>query len=148
MEFPSLSLSLRAAISPGVIAQSLTTTLHGGQPACRGSVVTFTCETRGSNVIVWISDTYIGSEQLGFVAATSSPGDTRTSLSNPNTLATLTSEYEDQGMTVLESTLRITALPDPQNASATCIHAVSGNTRTIYFQVIGESYDNILCQTN
>jgi hypothetical protein len=116
--------------------------LHNGNQACLGSEVLFTCETRGSDVIAWMSDAYIGSGgvQLGFVAAGSSPGDTRRSGSNPDTISTLTREYEHQGMTVLESTLRITVLPAPQNASVTCIHTVSGESRTANFQVIGKSF--------
>ena len=69
----------------------------------------------------------------------SNPGETRTSVSNPDSVATLTMEYEDQGMTMLESTLLITPLSDPQNASVTCIHSASGERSTTTFQVIGKS---------
>ena len=101
-------------------------------------MVIFTCETRGSDAITWTSDAYIGPQQLGFVAARSNQGDTLPSVSNPNTLATLTREYDDQGTLVLVSTLQITTLPDPQNASVTCIHEDSGNTNTTNFQVVGK----------
>ena len=88
----------------------MSSTLHDGQLACRGSEVTFTCETQGSDAIAWRSDTYIGSGvQLVFVAAGSNQGDTRTSPSNTDTLATLTREEDDQGTLVLESTLRMSA---------------------------------------
>ena len=45
-----------------------------------------------------------------------------------DTVATLTGtgEQEDQGEPVLESTLCINPLPDPQNASMTCVHTTSG----------------------
>ena len=134
----SLLFILCAAISPVVIGQSLTSTLNG-QFACRGSRVTFTCVTRGSGGIAWTSDTYIGLNgvQLAFEAVFDRPGDIRTSISNVDTVATLTRTQEDQGETVLESTLSINPLPDPQNASVTCIHSASGQRDTIAFQVIG-----------
>ena len=146
--FISLSLWFHVAISPGVIAQSLNSTLHGGQRACFGSAVTFTCETRGSDAIAWTSDAYIGPQQLGFVATRSNRGDTLSSVSHPSTLATLTGVYMDQGVMVLVSTLQITTITDPQNASVTCIHALSGNTNTTNFQVIGKSFLklDVLCQ--
>ena len=138
----SLLLILYAAISPVAIAQSLTSTLVDGQFACLGSRVTFTCVTRGSGGIAWTSDTYIGPNgaQLAFVADFDNQGDTQTSPSNADTVATLTRKQEDQGVTVLESTLSINPLPDPQNASVTCIHTASGQRDTISFQVIGKSH--------
>ena len=97
--------------------------------------------TRGSGGISWTSDAYIGtngpSVQLGFEADFDNPGDIRTSISNGDTVATLTREQEDQGETVLESTLSINPLPGPQTASVTCIHTTSGQRDTITFQVIG-----------
>ena len=138
----SYSGILCAAISPVVLGQSLTSTLENGQFACRGSRVTFTCVTRGSGEISWTSDTYIGPNgaQLIFEAEFDNPGDIRTSLSNGDTVATLTGEQEDQEVTVLESTLSINPLPDPQNASVTCIHTDSGQRSTITFQVIGKLF--------
>ena len=134
---------LCAAISPVVVAQSLTNTLTNGQFACLGSRVTFTCVTRGSVGIAWTSDTYIGLNraQLVFEADFDSPGDIRVSASNMDTVATLTREQEDQGVTVLESTLSINPLPDPQNASVTCVHTASGQRDTITFQVIGKLFN-------
>ena len=118
----------------------MTSTLVNGQFACRGSRVTFTCVTRGSGGIAWTSDTYIGPNgaQLVFETDFSSPGDTRTSES---TVATLIREQEDQGETVLESTLSINPLPTPQIASVTCIHTTSGQRDNVTFQVIGKLFN-------
>ena len=106
--------------------------------------VTFTCVTRGSDAIAWTSDVYIGAGgvQLGFVADLSNPGDRRTSVSNTDTVAMLTREYDDQGIMVLESELRITPLPDPQTATVACIHVVNGERKIANFQVIGKSFLN------
>ena len=141
VKFISLILILCAAISPVVIGQSLTSTLENGQFACLGSRVTFTCVTRESGGISWTSDAYIGPNgaQLIFEAEFDNPGDVRVSASNANTVATLTREQEDQGETVLESTLSINPLPDPRTASVTCVHIDSGQRNTITFQVIGKS---------
>ena len=130
-----------AAISPVVVAQSLTSTLENGQFACRESRVNFTCVTRGSSGIAWTSDAYIGPNgaQLVFEAELDDTGDIRTSVSRMDTVATLTGEQEDQGETVLESTLCINPIPDTQNTSVTCIHTDSGQRDTTTFQVIGKS---------
>ena len=137
----SLLFILCAAISesPVIVAQSLTSTLENGQFACLGSSVAFTCVTRGSGGIAWTSDAYIGTNgfQLRFEADFDSPGDIQTSSSNGDTVATLTREQEDQGETVLESTLSINPLLNPQNASVTCVHTTSDQRDTITFQVIG-----------
>ena len=143
--FISLILILCAAISPVAIAQLLTSTLENGQFACLGSSVTFTCVTRGSGGISWTSDAYIGPNgaQLVFEAEFDDPDDIRVSASNMNTVATLTREQEDQGVTVLESTLSINPLPNPQTAFVTCVHIDSGRRNTSTFQVIGKSINAV-----
>jgi hypothetical protein len=117
----------------------LTSTLENGQFACRGSRVTFTCETRGSGGIAWTSDTYVGPNgaQLVIDGDFDDPRATLPSPSNVETVATLTREEEDQGVRVLESMLSINPLPDPQNTSVTCIHTASGQRNITTFQVIG-----------
>ena len=99
--------------------------------------------TRGSGGIAWTSDAYIGLNgvQLVFDAEFDSPGDIRVSASNMDTVATLTREQVDQGVTVLESTLSINPLPNPQNASVTCVHSASGQRNTITFQAIGKLFN-------
>jgi hypothetical protein len=98
--------------------------------------------TRGSSGIAWTSDTYIGPNgfQLVFGTNFDSPGDTCTSVSNVDTLARFVSYQEEQGVTVLESTLSIIPLSDPQNASVTCIHTASGQRNITTFQVIGKLF--------
>jgi hypothetical protein len=98
--------------------------------------------TRGSSGIAWTSDTYIGPNgvQLVFGANFDSLGDIHTSASNVDTVARFISNQEEQGVTVLVSTLSINPLPDPQNASVTCIHTASGQRDTINFQVIGKLF--------
>jgi hypothetical protein len=137
-----LSYSSCAAISPVVIAQSLTRTLENGQLACRGSRISFTCVTRESGGIAWTSDTYVGPNnfQLRFDDF-NSQGSVRTSASNVDTVARLTSNREDQGVRVLESTLSIVLLSDPQTASVTCIHTASGQRNVTNFQVIGTLFN-------
>lgn len=124
---------------PVVIGQALNSTLES-EFACLGSRVTFTCETRGSDGIAWASNTYVGpgGVRVGFVAGISSPGEVRTSVSNVDTVATFIEEREEQGMTILKSMLEITPLPEPQNASVTCIHTANVERSTINFQVISK----------
>ena len=98
--------------------------------------------TRGSDAIAWTSDAYIGTNraQLVFEAGLDSQGDTSTNSFNVDTVATLTRVQEDQGVTVLESTLSINPLPNPQTASVTCVHTTSGRRNTTTFQVIGKLF--------
>ena len=84
-------LVLLAAISFTTVAQNISGPLLEGQFVCSG-VINFTCETRGSPIIAWSSDVYIGEggAQLGFAAGANNPGDTRISSIIQDTVATLT----------------------------------------------------------
>lgn len=79
-------------VATTVSAQNISSPVNDGQFVCSGSVLTFTCETRGSPIIAWSSDVYIGEggAQLGFAAGANNPGDTRISSIIQDTVATLT----------------------------------------------------------
>ena len=101
---------------------------------CPGEVLTFTCVTRGSPIIAWRSDDYIGTTQLEF-AAVDSIGATD---GNQNTaIATLTGKNFIDGVIVLTSKLRITTSSTFPTSSVSCVHIGSGAVNTTSFQVLG-----------
>ena len=107
------------------------------QNLCPGEEVTITCEIRGSPVLAWASEEYIGARgtRLEF-AAFDSIGDTRTSHMNPNTVATLINKTVEDGVQVLVSQLRITAQSQFMNPSVTCTNGRFG-TNTTRLHILG-----------
>ena len=103
-----------------------------------GDEVNITCEIRGSDALAWTGDEYIGAYGvlLGFISF-NSIGVTRTSLMNPNTIATLINKTVVEGVEVLVSQLRITAQSQFFNSSVTCIEASSGIRNTTRLHVLG-----------
>ena len=127
---------------------SLTSDLQHGSVACPNSVLVFTCVTQGSLAIAWQGD-YVG-DQIGFLAVRHQVGDTSNSSSNPNTVATLTRNYIDNGVQVLETKLRIFVSLSSANPSVKCVHEDSGNTSSFPFQVLGKyviicTFVNVSC---
>ena len=108
-----------------------------GLPIYPGQTIAYTCETRGSSIIGWSSDAYIGrGTQLEFVTL-NSPGSTLLSQSIPTTIATLVSVRTQNGTVVLISTLRVITSSNFSDASVTC-HNVGLDTRnTTTIQLTG-----------
>ena len=114
-------------------------------------MVIFTCEVRGSEGIAWRSDAYIGSgnNQLGYSAQFKDVGDILSASNNGQTVANLTREYIENGVLVLESTLRVVA-SDSQNSSVTCTNGTDFGITTFTFTVLCEYYFDtisLLCST-
>lgn len=98
-------------------------------------VINFTCVTRGSSVLAWSSDDYIGvGVRLEFLSILSL-GTTMQSFVNPGTVAILINVSMENGETVLESTLRITASSQFSSSSVSC-HNISGGINSTTFQII------------
>ena len=108
------------------------------QNLCPGEEVTITCETRGSIVIAWTSEEYIGARgtRLEF-GIFHSIGNTYTSHMNPNTVATLINKTVEDGVYVLVSQLRITAQSQFMNPSVICINVRFGIQNTTRLRVLG-----------
>ena len=108
------------------------------QNLCPGEEVTITCETRGSIVISWVIEEYIGARgtRLDF-AIFNDIGDTRASHMNPNTVATLINKTVEDGVQVLVSQLHITAQSQFMNPSVTCINGRFGTQNTTRLRVLG-----------
>ena len=102
---------------------------------CLGNIVIFTCTTRGSAIISWTGNDYVG-DQIGFNTA-NAVGDTRQGSADPNTIATLINNTIDDGTPFLVSQLQITVSAISSNQSVICIHNSNGIRETVTFQVIG-----------
>ena len=117
----------------------ITLTRNVQSKVCSGEELTFTCVTRGSLILAWSSDEYIGGlgVQLEFTMS-DTPGFLRASDDNPRTLATLISTVTDSTMrNIMVSTLRIIVSDNTSYPSVTCEHRTSGRKETLTFQYLG-----------
>ena len=118
----------------------MNTTLCNDTYACgNNTVVTFTCEVVGAEVLVWSSTELIGAGgiQLPFAAGANNPGDRRNSTVNDNTYAVLTMNDMVDGQTRLVSELHVTATLDVPRASVTCHNQADDDPITTTFTVLG-----------
>ena len=108
------------------------------QNLCPGEEVTITCKTRGSIVISWASEEYIGARgiQLWFNTF-DNIGNTHASHMNPNTVATLINKTVEDGVQVLVSQLHIIAQSQFMNPSVTCTNGHFGTQNTTRLHVLG-----------
>lgn len=135
-----LSPALLHHVSPQLVA--LTSSLN--RPvAYPQQEITFTCETKGSHIIAWSSNHYIGGNGAQLELTTATDADhMATSLIDAMTIATLVNITEEDGMTILVSELRIKVLPQYFISSISC-HNVGHNTAsTSTFQRASESLNN------
>ena len=123
---------------------SIVTPLHNGNLACSGDQITFECETRGSSIISWASDEYIG--QGDTLLQFSSADLAMTERCGVNdTKAILTANRIENEVQVLVSTLRVTATSMHPTPSVICIHGDESRSKA-NFSVIGKhNYYSILC---
>ena len=135
-------LGFIAGFPSRILAQVINSTLINGGYACQDSQITFTCVTRGSLGITWISNEFIGpgGAELAFAAQIHNPGDTRRSVSHPTTVATLVKEYDDGGVQVLVSSLQITTTAGSLTPSVTCKDERTRRTTTTNFQLLSKCH--------
>ena len=129
--------------SPAVSSQLVTVTsdISPGDVLCPGTEVVFTCTTRDTAILTWISDEYIGNP-LEFNSGDDLDQIRRGSI-NSNTTATLVSRsVENNTILVLVSQIRITVSSISLNPSVTCIHDGENLRYVFSFQVLG-IYDYI-----
>ena len=118
-----------------VSCQELTSTLSEGNSTCPGEEVTFTCTLTGSLGLGWISPGYINNDNpLQFSTASTLGVDVPSMIDGRTTAtATLTTNTMENGVRVLESTLRITATV----ASTVICSGTIGDSASIEFSISG-----------
>ena len=107
---------------------------------CPGEEVNIICEIRGSPILAWSSNEYIGGGGIRFeFLIIDSVGATITSHVNPNTVtvATLINRTIENGVVILVSQLHIIALSGVLTSSVTCINPSNGTMDTIMIHVLG-----------
>ena len=123
----------------------IVTPLHNGNLACLGDQITFECETRGSSIISWASDEYIGQGDTLLQFSSADPAEMRRLDGIGDTVAILTANRIENGVQVLVSTLHVTATSMYPNPSVICIHGDESRSKA-NFSVIGKhNYYSILC---
>ena len=132
-------LGFIAGVPSGILAQVINSTLINGHCACQDSEITFTCVTRGSPIIAWFSEAFIGpgGTALTFVAM-HHPERTLKTVFDSATVATLVRKYDDGGVQVLVSTLRIIATAGSLIPSVTCTDY--SRITTVNFQLLSKGH--------
>ena len=100
--------------------------------------INFTCITRGSDILEWISDEYIGpgGDRLQILSA--SERTTAISNSNPDTIATRISVTTENGEVVIVSMLSILVSSQFHTATIICSNSDRGIIQNITFQTVGK----------
>ena len=114
----------------------LTSTLVQGRYALSGRRVTFTCEARGTEVMEWVSEDYIGAGGDLIEIFSQDDGSNQTRLRGM-TVATRTGVYDDNGITVIVSQLHIIASDQFPMSSVTCRINGRGPSTTVRFNTTG-----------
>ena len=115
----------------------MTSTLSGDRFICSGEVVIFTCTTRGSPILEWFSEEYIGTggDRLQILSGS----DRNTSSVNPDAVATRINVTNDNGETVIVSELRIIASISYPIATVSCSSGDQRLMQNITFRIFGKS---------
>ena len=116
---------------------TLSSSLNGTSTAYPQQVITFTCITRRSSVLSWSSDDYIGLDGALLTFLAFEPIGTTKSSINSDTVAMLVSNGNENGETVLESTLQITVSSQFPMSSVACHNTASGTVNSITFHIPG-----------
>ena len=125
-------MGIQLAISSDVV---LSSSLDGTSTAYPQQVINFTCVTRGSPVLAWSSDDYIGDGVFLEFSSVVPVGTTLRAV-NSDTVAVLVDVSMESGVTVLESTLQITVSSQFSSSSVACLSPLGGISSTTSFRVI------------
>jgi hypothetical protein len=115
----------------------LSSTLIQGKYALPCQHVMFICETRGTEVMKWSSEHYIGVGGDFIEVSSLGEGRNQTRLRG-KTIATRIEVYSDNGITVIVSQLHIIASEDFPISSVTCRINTRGPSDTIQFNITGK----------
>ena len=117
----------------------MNSTLVGGASAYPQQEVVITCTTRGSSILEWLSDHYIGAdgEKLQLLSVNCLSTEVRSTI-DPNTVATCLSVTEENGETVIVSELRIITSAQFATSTVTCANNGLGSSNSTTIRVQGE----------
>ena len=116
---------------------ALNSTLIRGHLALPGQIVIFTCVTKNSSILEWQSDEHIGTDGDDIQIYSVGSRDNVTSVTIQTTYATRVSVTVENGITVMESQLFITASDRFPTSSVTCRINGQGPVEVISFNTTG-----------
>ena len=128
-------------VSAKLFAVVLESTLNADRLVCSGEVVIFTCTTKGSPILEWFSEEYIGTgrDRLQIL----SESDRNTSSINPDAVATRINVTRDNGVIVIVSELRIMVSTKYPTATVSCSNGDQRSIQNITFRIFGKTLDKI-----
>ena len=111
--------------------------LNTDRLVCSGERVIFTCITRGSPILEWFSEEYIGTggDRLQILSGS----DRNTSSITPDVVAVRINVTNDNGITVIISELRIIASIKYPRATVSCSNGDQRLKQNITFRIFGKS---------
>ena len=119
---------------------TLSSTLGERSYAEPSESVVFSCITRDSHVVEWFSNEYIGTGGDGIsLQSFNCLNSNVTSDVYPTTRATCVRVTTENGVTVIESELRIVAALERPIAAVVCTNNGLGSTKTISFITLGKN---------
>ena len=121
------------------LSVTLNSTLNAELTAYPQEIVVFTCTIRGSGILNWFSDEYIGMESLPLQIIAVGNTTTVRSNSDPNTVATRISVTNENGVIGIVSELRITASVLHLMAAVSCDDGGMQSRQSIFFRLSSKS---------
>ena len=118
--------------------------LETGQSACPGENITFTCIVRGSRILSWSSDEYIGTDDVVDFTTNDTKGEKRY-INKTDTYATLIDVKSGDQELSLESELHIRS---NQSSPVSCMTGNNENRQSIHFTVLGDGMDKCRLRCN
>ena len=121
---------------------TLDSTLNAEHVAYPQEVIIFTCTTRGSPILEWFSEEYIGTggDRLQILSGS----DRNISSSSHDVVATRISVTEEDGATVIVSELRIITSIKYPTATVSCSNGDQRFMQSITFRTFGKKIESIV----
>lgn len=118
-------------------AVQLESSLNVDQLACPDDLVIFTCTTRGTPILEWFSEEYIGTggDRLQILSESAR----NTSSITPDAVAVRISVSRENGVTVIVSELRIIASTKYPTATVSCSNGDLRFIQNITFRTFGKT---------
>ena len=128
---------LSTPLQPASAVTLLSNTLLNQRFAITQHRVNFTCTTRGSDILEWLSDEYIGPGGDRLQILSGSSRNSATSNSNPDTIATRINVTIENEEVVIVSMLSIIVSAQYSMATITCSNSDRGIKQNITFEIFG-----------
>ena len=117
---------------------TLDSTPPGGSTLYNNQPISVTCTTRGSQVLIWESEEYIGQGNHVTVASSDQPGTTIPCFTDLEVAALVISTSNTPGEEMIESLLKINVTSTYPNFTITCRNNDLGRTDSVSYHTTGK----------